>query len=108
MYAKLTLDTQFNAGEIDRRIFSGFLEHIGRAVYEGVYDPGNPLSDENGFRRDVLDLLKSLGMPMVRYPGGNFVSCYDWRDGIGPKADRPTRPDYAWRSRETNQFATDE
>jgi alpha-N-arabinofuranosidase len=108
MQATVHLDTHHHAGEIDRRIFSGFLEHLGRAVYEGVYDPGNPLSDEHGFRKDVLEILKPLAMPAVRYPGGNFVSCYDWRDGVGPKANRPTRPDYAWRSRETNQFGTDE
>ena len=108
MHTTVHLDTHHHVGPIDRRIFGGFLEHLGRAVYEGVYDPGNALSDEHGFRRDVLEILKPLAMPMVRYPGGNFVSCYDWKDGIGPKADRPTRPDYAWRSRETNQFGTDE
>lgn len=108
MQATVYLDTHHHVGAVDRRIFGGFLEHLGRAVYEGVYDPGNPLSDANGFRKDVLELLKPLGMPVMRYPGGNFVSCYDWRDGIGPRANRPTRPDYAWRSRETNQFGTDE
>jgi alpha-N-arabinofuranosidase len=102
------LDTHHQIGQIDRRIFGGFLEHLGRAVYEGVYDPGNPLSDADGFRTDVLEALRPLDMPMVRYPGGNFVSCYDWRDGIGPKANRPVRPDYAWKSRETNQFGIDE
>lgn len=108
MDAILHLDTQHHVGPIDRRIFSGFLEHLGRAVYEGVYDPGNPLSDARGFRRDVLDALRPLAMPLIRYPGGNFVSCYDWRDGIGPCANRPTRPDFAWKSVETNQFGTDE
>jgi alpha-N-arabinofuranosidase len=108
MNATLTLDTQFHAGEIDPRIFSGFLEHMGRAVYEGVYDPESPLSDANGFRRDVLDALKRLRMPLIRYPGGNFVSNYLWTDGIGPRAQRPARPDYAWKSIETNAFGTDE
>jgi alpha-N-arabinofuranosidase len=108
MQTTINLDTHHHVGPIDRRIFGGFLEHLGRAVYQGVYDPGNPLSDENGFRKDVLEVLRPLGMPVMRYPGGNFVSCYDWKDGVGPKADRPTRPDYAWRSRETNQFGTDE
>ncbi len=108
MQSTVHLDTHHHVGPIDRRIFGGFLEHLGRAVYQGVYDPGNPLSDENGFRKDVLDVLRPLGMPVMRYPGGNFVSCYDWKDGVGPKADRPVRPDYAWRSRETNQFGTDE
>jgi len=106
--ARLQLDTQHHVGAVDRRIFSGFLEHLGRAVYEGCYDPDSPLSDERGFRRDVLDVLRPLGMPLVRYPGGNFVSCYDWKDGIGPRDQRPARPDYAWRSVESNHFGTDE
>jgi alpha-N-arabinofuranosidase len=108
MPAALHLDTQHNRGVLDPRIFSGFLEHLGRCVYEGVYDPGNPLSDERGFRRDVIESLRLLHMPLVRYPGGNFVSCYDWRDGIGPRDERPARLDYAWHSIEPNQFGTDE
>src|ERR1051325_2488470 len=107
MTATVPLDTHFHVGPIDRRIFGGFLEHLGRAVYEGVYDPGNPLSDEQGFRRDVIAALRPLKMPVVRYPGGNFVSCYDWRDGIGSREQRPARLDYAWQSIETNQFGTD-
>ncbi len=107
-HATLHLDTQYHAGAVDRRIFGGFLEHLGRAVYEGVYDPGNPLSDERGFRLDVLEALRTLDMPIVRYPGGNFVSCYDWKDGVGPREKRPARPDYAWESVESNQFGTDE
>jgi len=106
--AKLHVDVQHHVGAIDRRIFSGFLEHLGRSVYQGMYDPGNPLSDENGFRLDVLEALRPLRMPTVRYPGGNFVSCYDWKDGIGPRESRPARPDYAWRSVEGNQIGTDE
>lgn len=106
--ADVNLDTEHHKGVIDRRIFGGFLEHLGRAVYEGVYDPGSPLSDEHGFRTDVIEALLPLGMPVVRYPGGNFVSSYDWKDGIGPRESRPARPDYAWRSIETNQFGTDE
>jgi alpha-N-arabinofuranosidase len=108
MQATLTLDTQFHVGEIDPRIFSGFLEHLGRAVYEGVYDPGSPLSDSNGFRQDVLAALRRLRMPLMRYPGGNFVSAYDWTDGIGPRDQRPRRPEFAWKSIETNTFGTDE
>jgi len=107
-HASLHLDTQYHVGPIDRRIFSGFLEHLGRAIYEGVYDPDNPISDECGFRRDVLEVLHPLRMPLVRYPGGNFVSCYNWKDGIGPRDQRPAHPDYAWRSIESNQFGTDE
>ncbi len=108
MQAQLTLDTQYHNGDIDPRIFSGFLEHIGRAVYEGVYDPGSPLSDQNGYRMDVMDALRKLRMPLMRYPGGNFVSNYNWLDGIGPRESRPARPDFAWRSLETNEFGVDE
>lgn len=108
MNATLFLDTQHHAGEIDPRLFGGFLEHLGRAVYEGVYDPGNPLSDANGFRRDVLEAIQKMRMPLIRYPGGNFVSNYDWTDGIGPRHQRPARPDYAWKSLEPNTFGTDE
>ena len=108
MKATIRLDTDRHAGEIDRRIFGGFLEHLGRCVYEGVYDPGNPLSDSNGFRTDVLDALRRLRMPCVRYPGGNFVSNYDWRDGVGPRSGRPSRPDFAWKSTEPNTFGIDE
>ncbi len=106
--ATITLDPDRSAGKIDRRIFSGFLEHMGRAVYEGVYDPGNPLSDERGFRRDVLEAMRPMSMPYVRYPGGNFVSDYDWKDGIGPADQRPVRAAFAWQSTETNAFGTDE
>jgi alpha-N-arabinofuranosidase len=105
---EVDVHTQHRVGPIDERIFGGFLEHLGRAVYEGVFDPANPLSDDRGFREDVLDALRPLRMPVVRYPGGNFVSTYRWRDGVGPLAERPRRPDFAWRSLETNQFGTDE
>jgi alpha-N-arabinofuranosidase len=102
------LHTEHRIARVDERIFGGFLEHMGRAVYEGVFDPGSPLSDERGFRLDVLDALAPLRMPVVRYPGGNFVSSYDWRDGVGPHDRRPRRPDFAWKSIETNRFGTDE
>lgn len=108
MRATLHLDSQHHVGNIDPRIFSGFVEHIGRAVYEGIYDPESPLSDENGFRKDVIQALSRQRMPLMRYPGGNFVSNYDWTDGIGPRDKRPARPDYAWKSIETNAFGTDE
>ncbi len=110
MSTTVYLDTHFNVGPIDRRIFGGFLEHLGRAVYEGVYDPNNKhgLIDANGFRKDVIDAIVPMGMPVMRYPGGNFVSCYDWKNGIGPRANRPKRPDFAWSSLESNQFGTDE
>jgi alpha-L-arabinofuranosidase len=108
MRAEIDLHTQHRIAKIDERIFGGFLEHMGRAVYQGAYDPGSSLSDEGGFRRDVLDALRPLRFSTVRYPGGNFVSAYNWRDGVGPKDQRPRRPDFAWRSIETNQFGTDE
>lgn len=108
MPATIYLDTHYQVGEIDRRLFSGFIEHLGRAIYEGIYDPGNSLSDEHGFRQDVIAAIKPMQMPLIRYPGGNFVSAYDWRDGIGPREQRPSRLDYAWRSVEPNIFGTDE
>ena len=107
-HATVHLHTEHHVGPVDDRIFGGFLEHLGRAVYEGIYDPDSPLSDERGFRRDVIAALAPLRMPVVRYPGGNFVSAYDWRHGVGPRAERPRRPDFAWKSIESNQFGTDE
>ena len=106
--ATLRLDSQHHVGQIDRRIFGGFAEHLGRCVYEGMYDPGSPHADENGFRTDVIEALKRLDMPVMRYPGGNFVSAYNWEDGVGPRDKRPKRPDFAWRSVDSNQFGTDE
>lgn len=108
MKATLSLDTQHHVGTIDERIFSGFAEHFGRSIYEGIYDPGSPLADKDGFRRDVIEALARMNMPLVRYPGGNFVSTYDWTDGIGPRSQRPRRPDFAWKSIEPNTFGTDE
>tara|TARA_Y100001970_G_scaffold5054_1_gene5755 strand:- start:31655 stop:33139 length:1485 start_codon:yes stop_codon:yes gene_type:complete len=105
---KIRLDTNFQIGEVDPRIFGGFLEHIGRAVYKGVYDPDNALSDEDGFRTDILTELKKLDMTVVRYPGGNFASGYNWMDGIGPKDMRPVVRELAWQSIEPNTFGTDE
>ena len=90
--------------DLDRRVLGSFLEHLGRAIYTGVYEPGSPLAEGNGFRTDVVREVKDLGVPIVRYPGGNFVSNYRWEDGVGPKLDRPTRLDLAWHSIETNQF----
>jgi alpha-N-arabinofuranosidase len=106
--AELHLHTEHRVGVVDERIFGGFLEHMGRAVYEGVFDPASPLSDSRGFRTDVLDALRPLRLPVVRYPGGNFVSAHDWRDAVGPVDQRPRKPDFAWRSIETHRFGTDE
>ena len=94
--------------DLDRRILGSFLEHLGRAIYTGVYEPGSRLADGKGFRTDVVREIKDLGVPIVRYPGGNFVSGYNWLDGVGPKAQRPVVLDRAWNSLETNQFGTNE
>lgn len=104
----ITLHTRFQIGDVDPRIFGGFLEHMGRAVYEGVYDPGSSHTDDDGFRTDVLRALRRLNMTTMRYPGGNFASGYHWMDGIGPRAQRPTVRELAWQSVEPNQFGTDE
>ena len=95
-------------GIADPRLFGSFVEHLGRGVYGGVFEPTHPSATPEGFRADVLDLVSELGVTVVRYPGGNFVSGYDWRDGIGPRSERPRRLDLAWKSIETNQFGTDE
>jgi alpha-N-arabinofuranosidase len=95
-------------GDFDRRLLGSFLEHLGRAIYTGVYHPGSRLADAKGFRTDVAREIKELGVPIVRYPGGNFVSGYNWLDGVGPKAQRPVVLDRAWNSLETNQFGTNE
>jgi len=106
--AKIYVDTRRTVAPIDRNLFGSFLEHLGRAIYEGIYDPGSKLSDSNGFRKDVMDEIRKMGVPIVRYPGGNFVSGYNWLDGIGPKQDRPRVLDKAWDTLNTNQFGTDE
>lgn len=97
-----------SVSDLDRRLLGSFLEHLGRAIYTGVYEPGSPLADENGFRTDVMDEVRQLGVPILRYPGGNFVSGYNWLDGVGPKEERPTVLERAWNSLETNQFGTNE
>ncbi|MEE6288903.1 alpha-N-arabinofuranosidase [Georgenia sp. MJ173] len=93
---------------VNRRVFGSFVEHMGRCVYTGIFEPGHVEADENGFRQDVLALVRELGVTLVRYPGGNFVSGYRWEDGVGPVEERPTRLDYAWRSTETNEFGLNE
>ncbi len=106
--AKIYVDTRRTVAPLDRNLFGSFLEHLGRAIYEGIYDPGSKLSDSNGFRKDVMDEIRQMGVPIIRYPGGNFVSGYNWLDGIGPKQDRPRVLDKAWDTLNTNQFGTDE
>ncbi len=106
--AKCFSDRHYPIGKIDDKLYSSFTEHLGRCIYSGIYEPGHPTADENGYRQDVAELVKELGVPVIRYPGGNFVSCYDWHDGIGPKENRPKRMDYAWSTIETNEFGIDE
>jgi len=106
--AKLVLDAAFTIAPVPRRLFGSFVEHMGRCVYTGIYEPGHPSADENGLRGDVLALTKEIGPTVVRYPGGNFVSNYLWEDGVGPRDQRPTRLDLAWHSIETNQFGLHE
>ncbi len=106
--ARIALHPDFTVAPVNRRTFGSFVEHLGRCVYEGIYEPGHPQADEDGLRTDVLALTRELGVSMVRYPGGNFVSGYNWEDGVGPAADRPTRLDLAWHSLETNAFGLDE
>ncbi len=108
MKAKITLAKEFRIGEIDKRIYGSFIEHLGRAIYGGIYEPDHPTADENGFRQDVIALVKKLNVPVVRYPGGNFVSGYNWEDGIGPVENRPKRLDLAWGTTEPNLFGTNE
>ena len=108
MKARVSVHKDFTIAPIDERVYSAFLEHLGRAVYGGIYEPGHKTADADGFRGDVLDLVRDLKAPYVRYPGGNFVSNYDWLDGVGPRSERPVRLDYAWRTTETNEIGTDE
>lgn len=105
---RIYIDSRRVVAPLDRNLFGSFLEHLGRAIYEGIYDPGSKLSDANGFRKDVADEIRQMGVPIVRYPGGNFVSGYNWLDGIGPKKDRPRVLDKAWNAINTNQVGTDE
>jgi alpha-L-arabinofuranosidase len=107
-YASLTVDPAFRVGEVDPRLYGSFVEHLGRCVYDGIYEPGHPTADAHGFRADVATLTRDLGVPIIRYPGGNFVSGYNWEDGIGPVGQRPTRIDLAWRSIESNEVGVDE
>jgi alpha-N-arabinofuranosidase len=108
MTVRVTLHPDFTVAPIDRRLFGSFVEHLGRAVYTGIYEPGHPTADGDGFRQDVLDLTRELGVTLVRYPGGNFVSGYVWEDGVGPRAARKPTLDLAWRTIDPNTVGTDE
>src|SRR5215212_4262234 len=106
--AKVLVDRDFAIGHTDPRLFGAFGEHLGRCVYGGIYEPGHPTADARGFRKDVLALVRELAPTIMRYPGGNFVSGYNWEDGVGPIEKRPRRLDLAWMSTETNAFGTNE
>jgi alpha-N-arabinofuranosidase len=106
--ARLSIDPSFTIGPVRRGTFGSFVEHLGRCVYTGIYEPGHPTADASGFRGDVLELVREMGVSTVRYPGGNFVSGYRWEDGVGPRDERPTRYDLAWHSTETNEFGLNE
>lgn len=108
MNAEILINKNFTIGNIDNRIYGSFIEHLGRAVYGGIYEPDHEIADDQGFRQDVLDLVKKLNVPIVRYPGGNFVSGYNWEDGTGDKTKRPRKIELAWNSIETNQVGIDE
>ncbi|MGI8914900.1 MAG: hypothetical protein ACR2JY_14145 [Chloroflexota bacterium] len=106
--AMIKIDLSRRLGTIDHRIFGGFIEHLGRCIYGGIFEEGSPLSDAAGFRSDVLTAAQALRIPVLRWPGGNFVSGYHWQDGIDPVGQRPRRLDLAWHVEESNRFGTDE
>jgi len=106
--ASMILDQDYAIGTIDERIYGSFIEHLGRAVYGGIYEPGHPTADRNGFRRDVMEMVRRLGVPVIRYPGGNFVSGFNWEDSVGPRESRPKRLDLAWFTTETNEVGLHE
>lgn len=106
--ARLALDPAHSVGPVHRELFGGFVEHLGRHIYDGIYEPGHPRADEDGFRTDVVDLVRELGVSTIRYPGGNFVSGFRWEDSVGPRDQRPRRLDLAWHSTETNEVGLHE
>jgi alpha-N-arabinofuranosidase len=106
--ARLVIDPQFGIGPVRRQLFGGFVEHLGRHVYDGIYEPSHPAADDEGFRSDVIELVRELGVSTIRYPGGNFVSGFRWEDSVGPREERPRRLDLAWHSTETNEVGLHE
>jgi alpha-N-arabinofuranosidase len=106
--ARLIFDTRLPIGQVNRRVFGSFVEHLGRSVYDGIYEPGHPNADESGFRADVMQLVRELGVSAIRYPGGNFVSGFRWEDSVGPREQRPARLDLAWHSTESNEVGLHE
>src|ERR1700749_1788014 len=106
--ASIQLHSRRHRGAIDKNIFGNFIEHLGRCITGGIFDEGSPLSDKEGFRKDVLAAAKDMNVPLLRWPGGNFSSNYNWRDGIGPRDERPRRLEMAWGTIEDNRFGTHE
>lgn len=106
--ATLIMDRDYVIGQVDPRVYGSFIEHLGRAVYGGIYQPGHPTANADGFRKDVIDLVRKLGISVVRYPGGNFVSGFNWEDSVGPVAQRPQKLDLAWFTTETNEVGLHE
>ena len=106
--ARIKIDLDRTIGQVDPLVFGNFAEHLGRMIYGGIYEEKSALSDASGYRKDVIDAVKGLGVSILRWPGGNFASGYNWKDGIGPKDQRPARPELAWNDVETNRFGTDE
>src|SRR5471030_2168767 len=106
--AKMVIDKYFKIAQIDKRIYGSFIEHLGRAVYGGIYQPNHMSANESGFRKDVMELVKELNVPIIRYPGGNFVSNFFWEDSVGTVHERPKRLELAWRSLETNEIGLNE
>ena len=106
--AEIRIDTNRVIGEVNPRVFGNFAEHLGRCIYGGIFEEGSSLADSDGYRKDVMDAVRPLGVSLLRWPGGNFASGYNWMDGIGPRDQRPARPDHAWGALETNRFGTDE
>ncbi|MER7623140.1 alpha-N-arabinofuranosidase [Streptomyces sp. NPDC126503] len=106
--ARFTLDPDFTVGPVDPRLYGSFVEHLGRCVHTGIHEPGHPAADADGLRTDVLELVRELGVTVIRYPGGNFVSGHRWEDSVGPVAERPRRLDVAWRSTESHRFGLSE
>ncbi|MDP2998508.1 MAG: alpha-L-arabinofuranosidase C-terminal domain-containing protein [Bryobacterales bacterium] len=106
--ARIKIDTDRVVGQVHPHLFGNFAEHLGRCIYGGIYEEGSPLADKDGYRKDVMEATRGLGVSLLRWPGGNFASGYNWKDGIGPRDQRPARAEHAWGGIETNRFGTDE
>ena len=105
---KVLLNKGYKIGKTDDRLFGSFVEHMGATVYNGIFEPGHNKADENGFRLDVMELVNELKLSSIRYPGGNFISGFNWEDSVGPLEQRPKKLDLAWRAIEPNTFGLNE